>query len=129
MSCTVEKYCLYVGALLGVWGIIPFFWCLIILLVCMVCVCWLMVGVLCENCIVDASIKHSWQAALCVWCVVCVCVISFFVFILSSSLVWPPAFLCVVVCVFVIKGAWWMPWHAEPMKDVKGCVKPRGVVN
>ena len=25
-----------------------------------------------------------------------------------------------VVCVFVIKGAWWMPWHAEPMKDVKG---------
>jgi len=34
-----------------------------------------------------------------------------------------------VVCVFVIKGAWWMPWHAEPMKDVKGCVKPRGVVN
>ena len=42
------------------------------------------------------------------------------------------AFVVVVVCVgcvFVIKGAWWMPWHAEPMKDVKGCVKPRGVVN
>lgn len=66
--------------------------------------------------------------ALCVVCCVCLCDF-FFVFILSSSLVWPPAFLCVVVCVFVIKGAWWMPWHAEPMKDVKGCVKPRGVVN
>ena len=42
------------------------------------------------------------------------------------------AFVVVVVCVgcvFVIEGAWWMPWHAEPMKDVKGCVKPRGVVN
>ena len=41
-------------------------------------------------------------------------------------------FVVVVVCVgcvFVIEGAWWMPWHAEPMKDVKGCVKPRGVVN
>jgi len=25
--------------------------------------------------------------------------------------------LC-VGCVFVIEGAWWMPWHAEPMKDV-----------
>ena len=65
----------------------------------------------------------------CVVCCVCLCDF-FFVFILSSSLVWPlRAFLCVVVCVFVIKGAWWMPWHAEPMKDVKGCVKPRGVVN
>ena len=26
-------------------------------------------------------------------------------------------FVC-VGCVFVIEGAWWMPWHAEPMKDV-----------
>ena len=34
------------------------------MLVCMVCVCWFVVGVLCENCIVDASIKHMWQAAL-----------------------------------------------------------------
>lgn len=59
-----KSVCLYVGALLGVWGIIPFLWCLTILLVCMVCVCWFVVGVLCENCIVDASIKHSWQAAL-----------------------------------------------------------------
>ena len=59
-----NECCLYVGALLGVWGIIPFLWCLTILLVCMVCVCWFVVGVLCENCIVDASIKHVWQAAL-----------------------------------------------------------------
>ena len=35
-----------------------------IFVVCMVCVCWFVVGVLCENCIVDASIKHVWQAAL-----------------------------------------------------------------
>ena len=80
----------------------------------------------------DASIRHTgWIAFL--W-FVCVCLCDFFflcVYFLSSSLVWPlRAFcVCVVVCVFVIKGAWWMPWHAEPMKDVKGCVKPRGVVN
>ena len=36
-----------------------------------------MVGVLCENCIVDASIKHTEWAALC-GLFVCVCVISFF---------------------------------------------------
>jgi hypothetical protein len=29
----------------------------------------------------------------------------------------------------VFKGAWWMPWHQEPMKDVGACVKPRGVGN
>jgi hypothetical protein len=27
------------------------------------------------------------------------------------------------------KGARWMPGHQEPMKDVGGCVKPRGAVN
>ena len=27
------------------------------------------------------------------------------------------------------KGAWWMPWHQEPMKDVGACDKPRGVGN
>ena len=27
------------------------------------------------------------------------------------------------------KGARWMPWHREPMKDVDGCDKPRGVAN
>ena len=38
---------------------------------------WGVVGVLCENCIVDASIKHAGWAALC-GLFVCVCVISFF---------------------------------------------------
>jgi hypothetical protein len=27
----------------------------------------------------------------------------------------------------VEKGIWWMPWHAEAMKDVAPCEKPRGV--
>ena len=27
------------------------------------------------------------------------------------------------------KGARWMPWHQEPMKDVGACDKPRGVGN
>ncbi len=31
------------------------------------------------------------------------------------------------VCGQVVKGTRWMPWHQEPMKDVGGCVKPRGV--
>ena len=35
--------------------------------------------------------------------------------------------LCVKICVFCFRGAWWMPWYAKPMKDVIGCVKPRGV--
>ena len=89
-----------------------------------------MVGVLCENCIVDASIKHARMDCFC-GLFVCVCVISFFFnqFFVKFTCVATRMILCVVVCVFVIKGAWWMPWHAEPMKDVKGCVKPRGVVN
>jgi hypothetical protein len=29
----------------------------------------------------------------------------------------------------VDKGARWMPWHQEPMKDVGACDKPRGVGN
>ena len=27
------------------------------------------------------------------------------------------------------KGTRWMPWRQEPMKDVAGCVKPRGVAS
>jgi len=23
------------------------------------------------------------------------------------------------------KGAWWMPWRREPMKDAASCEKPR----
>ena len=29
----------------------------------------------------------------------------------------------------VVKGARWMPWHQEPMKDVGGRDRPRGAVN
>ena len=28
-------------------------------------------------------------------------------------------------CGQVIKGAWWMSWHREAMKDVAACDKPR----
>ena len=45
VPCTVVKVnCLYVGALLGVWGIIPFFVCLTIILVDTVCVGWVWLG-------------------------------------------------------------------------------------
>ena len=83
-----------IGALLGVWGSTSF-----------VCPCWaplcepaadcllVRVGVvLCENCIVDASIFLF-------------CVLVLFTLI-----------VCVSVC--FVTGVWWMPWHAEPMKDV-----------
>lgn len=75
--CTVVKViCLYVGALLGVWGIIPLF-CVPDHESCWHGVCWLgVVGVLCENCIVDASIKHVWMGCF-VW-FVCVCLCDFF---------------------------------------------------
>ena len=48
--------------------------------------------VLCENCIVDASI------------------FLFLCFGVCTLIV------CVSVC--FVTGVWWMPWHAEPMKDV-----------
>ena len=58
-----------------------------------VVVAWFRVGVvLCENCIVDASIFLF-------------CVLVLFTLI-----------VCVSVC--FVTGVWWMPWHAEPMKDV-----------
>lgn len=58
-----------------------------------VVVAWCHVGVvLCENCIVDASIFLF-------------CVLVLFTLI-----------VCVSVC--FVTGVWWMPWHAEPMKDV-----------
>ena len=43
------------------------------------------------------------------------CVLLFTPAMVSFLLVWG---LVVVGSVFVTKGAWWMPWHAEPMKDV-----------
>ena len=54
--------------------------------------CWGGGCVLCENCIVDASIFLF-------------CVLVLFTLI-----------VCVSVC--FVTGVWWMPWHAEPMKDV-----------
>jgi hypothetical protein len=33
------------------------------------------------------------------------------------------------ICGQVFKGARWMPWYQEPMKDVGGRDSPRGVVN
>ena len=39
---------------------------------------------------------------------------------------------CIVdasICGQVFKGARWMPWHQEPMKDARGRDRPRGAVN
>ena len=33
------------------------------------------------------------------------------------------------LCDQVTKGARWMPWHQEPMKDVEACDKPREAGN
>jgi len=33
------------------------------------------------------------------------------------------------LCGQVVKGARWMPWHQEPMKDVGDRDSPRGAVN
>ena len=33
------------------------------------------------------------------------------------------------ICGQVFKGARWMPWHQEAMKDVVSCDKPRGAAN
>ena len=82
-----DTWCLH--CLVWVW-LIPFVACH---LLAGVCVGWWVVGGVCENCIVDASILFF----------VCVC----FVCVLGYS----------CVCL-LFKGAWWMPWHAEPMKDV-----------
>ena len=32
------------------------------------------------------------------------------------------------ICGQATKGAWWMPWQSEAMKDVVNCDKPRGAV-
>jgi hypothetical protein len=60
-------------------------------------------GLFFENCIVDASIFFA------------------LVFLSFSA-----CFVCVVE---VVEGAWWMPWHRDPMKDVGVCDIPRGVGN
>ena len=79
--------------------------------------CCLWGGVLCENCIVDANaIKIATINGCCLFFLFCGFVLGIF------------CCLCVKnVCVFCFLGAWWMPGYAKPMKDVIGCVKPRGV--
>lgn len=58
---------------------------------CAGCASWgYVVGVLCENCIVDASNLYS-------------------LIVLG---------VLFVTCVLFVKGTRWMPWHYEPMKDV-----------
>jgi len=32
-------------------------------------------------------------------------------------------------CGQATKGAWWMPWQKQAMKDVVSCDKPRGAAN
>ena len=82
-------------------------------------VCW--GGVLCENCIVDANAiiingNGNDYCCCCLFFLFCGFVLGIF------------CCLCVKnVCVFCFEGAWWMPGYAKPMKDVIGCVKPRGV--
>ena len=83
--------------------------------------CCLWGGVLCENCIVDANAiiingNGNNDCCCCLFFLFCGFVLGIF------------CCLCVkIVCVFCFWGAWWMPWYAKPMKDVIGCVKPRGV--
>ncbi|CAB0530897.1 hypothetical protein CIP107506_02429 [Corynebacterium diphtheriae] len=73
------------------------FWLIIHVVLCGVAGCVLVVllwdrvvGVLCENCIVDASNLYS-------------------LIVLG---------VLFVTCVLFVKGTRWMPWHYEPMKDV-----------
>lgn len=78
-----------------------------------VCGWFVCVVVLCENCIVDASIF--------IFCGIFFCC--------KHGITQPFGCVCCVFLCVCCKGARWMPWYAEPMKDVQGCVKPRGVVN
>ena len=78
-------------------------------------------GVLCENCIVDANAIK--KAIIMMFVLLLLFVFSFlwfcsWYFLLSVR----EKCLC-----FLFLGAWWMPGYAKPMKDVIGCVKPRGV--
>ena len=81
---------------------------------------WL-VGVVFGCWIVDASIAAGLVCCFLVCGVCCVFVVLFCVFV-----------VCCFCWVFVwqaLLGTWWMPWHQEPMKDVRACDKPWGVGN
>ena len=94
--------------------------CVSLLLRCAACApfWWGVCGVswvLCENCIVDASIF--------LFCEVCVCLGSRARVVSSCcELVYVVMLACLFLlgCVGVVcvTGVWWMPWHAGPMKDV-----------
>lgn len=109
----------------------------------------MLVGLLFEICIVDASIFaiavitfgggwgcesvfgwHVWYSHQ----ACCLCV-SWLVPLIGGRV---GVFVCMFVlmaCVVLtllrqaMKGTWWMPWHQEPMKDVGACDKPWGVGN
>lgn len=89
--------CWCVGALLGVWDNMVVLvdhsrgFCGGVAGCVLVVLLWdRVVGVLCENCIVDASNLYS-------------------LIVLG---------VLFVTCVLFVKGTRWMPWHYEPMKDV-----------
>ena len=94
---------LCVGMLLGVWGNIVCSCCCgipptdgrVLVVVGVGCV-------LCENCIVDASILFFVYFVLFVEC------LQFVVVRVCEA----------AVVLFCVTGVWWMPWHAGPMKDV-----------
>lgn len=91
--------CSYFGVLVRCWvsGTTWLFWLITHVVscwcgwLCAGCASWdYVVGVLCENCIVDASNLYS-------------------LIVLG---------VLFVTCVLFVKGTRWMPWHYEPMKDV-----------
>ena len=98
--------------------------------VCRVC------GLLFENCIVDASILRTGaagsRASLPSRGVCLVGCGAVFVIDRRDTAAVPRWGVVVVVSVCsvimwqVFKGARWMPWHQEPMKDAVICDKPRG---
>ena len=97
--------------------------------------CGVLVGLLFEICIVDASIFHDllvWPCLLGLGGGLLKCAIFVFlrVFLHAPALIVGGG-VCVVLTLLrqAMKGTWWMPWHQEPMKDVGACDKPRGVGN
>ena len=57
-----------------------------------------------------------WVCGLCDFCSFVFCVVHAGR-IRGDGALWHCCCVWLVVC-SLFKGAWWMPWHAEPMKDV-----------
>jgi hypothetical protein len=53
----------------------------------------------------------------------------FFEFCIVDASIFFLCFVCLFWCSQVVEGAWWMPWHQGPMKDVGACDIPRGAGN